>query len=96
MTQAIGKVAVNFHDVDMSSFSGHKIYGPKGIGVFYKSSRINIAPVLYGSSKDNSLHPGTISLPLVVSLSKAIRLALMDLDKKKILLEDLMIKYVMN
>lgn len=83
MTQAIGKVAVNFHDVDMSSFSGHKIYGPKGIGVFYKSSRINIAPVLYGSSKDNSLHPGTISLPLVVSLSKAIRLALMDLDKKE-------------
>ncbi len=83
MTQAIGKVAVNFHDVDMSSFSGHKIYGPKGIGVFYKSSRINIAPVLYGSSKDNSLHPGTIALPLVVSLSKAIRLALMDLDKKE-------------
>ena len=83
MTQAIGKVAVNFHDVYMSSFSGHKIYGPKGIGVFYKSSRINIAPVLYGSSKDNSLHPGTISLPLVVSLSKAIRLALMDLDKKE-------------
>ena len=83
MTQAVGKVAVNFHDVDLASFSGHKIYGPKGIGIFYKSSRINIAPVLYGSGKDNSLHPGTIALPLIVSLSKAIRLAVMDLDKKE-------------
>lgn len=83
MTQAVGKVTVNFHDVDLASFSGHKIYGPKGIGIFYKSSRINIAPVLYGSGKDNLLHPGTIALPLIVSLSKAIRLAVMDLDKKE-------------
>ena len=83
MTQAIGKVSVNFHDVDLASFSGHKIYGPKGIGVLYKSSRINIAPLIYGSSKDNSIRPGTIPLPLVVSLSKAIRLSTMELDKKE-------------
>ena len=36
MTQALGKIPVNFHDVDMASCSGHKIYGPKGIGLFYK------------------------------------------------------------
>ena len=83
MTQAIGKVSVNFHDVDLASFSGHKIYGPKGIGVLYKSSRINIAPLIYGSSKDNLIRPGTIPLPLVVSLSKAVRLSTMDLDKKE-------------
>ena len=83
MTQAVGKVSVNFHDVDLASFSGHKIYGPKGIGLFYKSSRVNVAPILIGSSKENSLHPGTVALPLVASFSKAIRLAVMDLDKKE-------------
>ncbi len=83
MTQAIGKVSVNFHDVDLASFSGHKIYGPKGIGVLYKSSRVKLTPIIYGSSKDNSLRPGTIPLPLIASLSKAIRLSVMDLDKKE-------------
>ena len=83
MTQAVGKVSVNFHDVDLASFSGHKIYGPKGIGLFYKSSRVNVAPILIGSSKEDSLHPGTVALPLVASFSKAIRLSTMDLDKKE-------------
>lgn len=83
MTQAIGKVSVNFHDVDLASFSGHKIYGPKGIGILYKASRINIAPLIYGSSKQNTLRPGTIPLPLVASMSKAVRLSTMDLDKKE-------------
>jgi cysteine desulfurase len=83
MTQAIGKVSVNFHDVDLVSFSGHKIYGPKGIGVLYKNSRINIAPIIYGSTKDNSIRPGTIPLPLIAALSKAVRLSTMDIDKKE-------------
>lgn len=83
MTQAIGKIAVNFHDVDLASFSGHKIYGPKGIGVLYKSSRVNLAPLIYGSSKEDTLRPGTIALPLVASLAKAVRLATSDLDKKE-------------
>lgn len=83
MTQAVGKISVNFHDVDLASFSGHKIYGPKGIGVLYKNNRINIIPLIYGSSKENNLRPGTIALPLVASLSKAIRLSTMDLDKKE-------------
>ena len=42
MTQAIGKVNINMHDVDLASMSGHKIYGPKGIGMLYKSEKINI------------------------------------------------------
>ena len=83
MTQAIGKVSINLHDVDLASFSGHKIYGPKGIGLFYKSSRVNVAPILIGSSKDDNLHPGTIALPLIASFSKAIRLSTMDIDKKE-------------
>ncbi len=80
MTQAIGKVPVNLADVDLASMSGHKIYGPKGIGMLYKKSSVKIKPILYGSNSD--LRPGTPALPLIVSFSKALRLANTDLDKK--------------
>lgn len=82
MTQAIGKVSVNMHDVDLASVSGQKIFGPKGIGFLYKSSMVKLTPLLYGGSKDN-INPGTPPLPLIASLSKAIRLANENLEKKE-------------
>lgn len=81
MTQAVGKIPINLGDVDMASISGHKIYGPKGIGMLYKKIGINIKPILYGSNKD--IRPGTPALPLIVSFSKALRIANSDLDKKE-------------
>ena len=83
MTQAIGKVAVNLKDVDLASMSGHKIFGPKGIGFLYKSNFVTLTPLLYGSGKTNLLNPGTPPLPLIASLSKAIRLANENLEKKE-------------
>ena len=83
MTQAIGKVPVNFYDVDLASMSGHKIFGPKGIGFLYKSSMVNITPLIYGSSKTNNLKPGTPPLPLIAALSKACRLANEDFEKRE-------------
>ncbi len=83
MTQAIGKISVNLHDVDMASMSAHKIFGPKGIGLFYKNSRVKIIPLIHGSGKSNELKPGTPPLPLIVAFSKALRMALMDLDKRE-------------
>ena len=83
MTQAIGKVSVNMHDVDLASMSGHKIFGPKGIGFLYKSSMVKITPLIYGSGKSNDLKPGTPPLPLIASLSKAIRLANDGLEKRE-------------
>ena len=73
MTQAVGKIPINLSDVDMASMSGHKIYGPKGIGMLYKKIGINIKPILYGSNRD--IRPGTPALPLIVSFSKALRIA---------------------
>ena len=81
MTQAVGKIPINLGDVDMASMSGHKISGPKGIGMLYKKIGINIKPILYGSNKD--IRPGTPALPLIVSFSKALRIANSDLDKKE-------------
>lgn len=72
MTQAVGKVGINLHDVDMASISGHKIYGPKGIGMLFKSDKIQLEPIIHGSG---GLRSGTPSLPLIVAFSKALRLA---------------------
>ena len=44
MTQALGKIKVNLSDVDLASFSSHKIYAPKGIGMLYKKNTIEIEP----------------------------------------------------
>lgn len=81
MTQAAGKVPINLNDVDMASFSGHKIYGPKGIGMLYKKTGINIKPLIYGSNND--IRPGTPPLPLIVAFSKALRIAEEDLSAKE-------------
>ncbi len=83
MTQALGKVSVNFHDVDLASVTAHKIYGPKGIGLLYKSSRVSMRPLLYGSGHINMLNPGTPPVPLIVAFAKAIRLATNDIDKRE-------------
>lgn len=83
MTQALGKVPINFHDVDLASATSHKIYGPKGVGLLYKNSRVPLTPLLYGSGQTNMLNPGTPAVPLIVAFSKAIRLATQDLDKRE-------------
>ena len=83
MTQAIGKVSVNMHDVDLASMSGHKIFGPKGIGFLYKNSKVRLVPLIHGSGKTNELREGTPPLPLIVALSKACRIALEKLEEKE-------------
>ena len=83
MTQAIGKITVNMHDVDLASMSAHKIFGPKGIGFLYKNSKVNIIPLIHGSGKFNDLRSGTPPLPLIVALSKSCRIALTDLERRE-------------
>ena len=82
MTQAVGKVKIDVNDVDLASMSGHKIYGPKGIGLLYKTRNLVLTPLLYGS-EEGALNPGTPPLPLIVAFSKALRLACKDLNKKE-------------
>ena len=84
ITQALGKVNVNLHDVDLASASAHKIYGPKGIGFLYKAQNVNLNPLIHGSSKGfNDLKPGTPPLPLIVAFSKALRIMMTDLSQKE-------------
>jgi len=87
-TQSIGKVNIDFKDVDLVSFSAHKIFGLKGIGCLIKKENIDLIPLIHGGKSTTIYRSGTPALPLIVSLSKALRLALDDLDKKE--------KYVME
>lgn len=94
MTQAVGKVSVNLHDVELATFTSHKIYGPKGIGLLYKNNGVTLTPILYGSGKSNMLAPGTPAVPLIVAFSKALRLATTDLEKRERFIERLNLKIV--
>ncbi len=94
LTQMLGKVSFNLKDVDMASFSAHKIFGPKGIGMLYKNSKINLTPIIHGSSKNDVIRPGTPPLPLIVAFSKAIRIANSNLDKKEVYVKKLNDKIV--
>ena len=80
MTQALGKTKFDLNYVDLASFSSHKIYAPKGIGLLYKKESISIEPLIYGLTNNTPNRGGTPPLPLIASLDKAIRLIYEKLD----------------
>lgn len=77
--QALGKIPVDVSawDADMVSFSGHKLYAPKGIGALYvrRLPKMRIAPLIYGGGQQFGRRSGTIPLPLVMAFSKALGIA---------------------
>ena len=89
MTQAIGKVNVNLDNIDLISFSAHKFYGIKGIGILVKKEKIDIESLIHGGKSTTKYRSGTPCTPLIISISKALRLALTDLNKKYKYVEDL-------
>ena len=75
--QAVGKVEVDANDVDLMSISGHKIYGPKGVGALYvrMKPRIRLVPLFSGGGQERGLRSGTVAVPLCVGLGKACEIA---------------------
>ncbi len=82
MTQSIGKVNIPLDNVDLVSFSAHKFYGLKGIGVLLKRKNIVIEPLIHGGKSTTVYRSGTPALPLIVSLSKALRLSIDSIDER--------------
>lgn len=80
-TQAFGKIPVDLTGVDLASMSAHKIYGLKGIGMLIKKEKINIEPIIHGGKSTTVFRSGTPALPLIVSLMKALKLIVPEIDK---------------
>ena len=79
-TQAVGKKRIDLSNIDLYSFSAHKFYGLKGIGCLIKKENIILEPLIHGGKSQTIFRAGTPPLPLIVSLAKALKLTMNDLD----------------
>lgn len=92
-TQAVGKLPVDVQSlgVDLMSFSGHKIYGPKGVGALYvrrRNGSVRLQAQIDGGGQEGGLRSGTLNVPGIVGLAKALELCLAELpDEMRRLLE---------
>ncbi|KAB2030935.1 hypothetical protein ERO13_D05G257400v2 [Gossypium hirsutum] len=88
--QALGKIKVDVEkwNVSLMSLSGHKIYGPKGVGALYmrRRPRIRVEPQMNGGGQERGIRSGTVPTPLVVGMGAACELAMkeMEYDEKRI------------
>jgi cysteine desulfurase len=83
--QAVGSVPVDVSalDVDLLSLSGHKLYGPKGIGALYVKQGTRLAPLVHGGGQEGGLRSGTENVPGIVGLAAALSLATGALDETR-------------
>lgn len=81
--QAVGKIPldVNEMNIDLLSISGHKLYGPKGVGAAYvrRRPRVRVEPILSGGGQERGLRSGTLSPFLAVGLGEAARIAKLEM-----------------
>lgn len=78
--QALGQLSVDVERdaIDLLSISGHKMYGPKGVGALYVAPRrptIRLEPLLHGGGQEHGLRPGTLNVPGIVGLGEAAAIA---------------------
>jgi cysteine desulfurase len=81
MIQALGKVTINLEDIDLASFSAHKIYGLKGSGLLYKNEKTMLVPTLVGGQQEFGMRAGTSNACSNIMLAKTLRLALENMEE---------------
>jgi len=91
--QAVGKIPldVNAMNIDLMSISGHKIYGPKGVGCLYvrRRPRIRLVPMITGGGQERGMRSGTLATPLCVGIGEACAIAKAEMASEAERLKDL-------
>lgn len=94
-TQAIGRIPINVKEgnIDILCISGHKFYGPKGIGALYIRSKgkhkVPLNPLFHGGGQENGLRSGTLNVASIVGLGKAAEIALLQFKAESIKIKKL-------
>jgi cysteine desulfurase len=73
-TQAAGKVPLDLTNVDLASFSAHKLYGPKGIGALFVRRAVRVSPVVVGGGQERNVRSGTVNVPGAIGFAAALQL----------------------
>lgn len=98
-TQGVGKIPVdvNAMNIDLMSFTAHKMYGPKGVGALYvrkKSPRVKLSEQMHGGGHERGMRSGTLNVPGIVGFGKACEISMNEMEsesKRLIYLRDKMI-----
>ena len=86
--QAVGHIPIDVEkmNIDLMSISGHKVYGPKGIGALYcrgVKPRVRPHPIIFGGGHERGIRSGTLNVPGIVGLGKALEIASKEMDMEK-------------
>lgn len=100
-TQAIGSVHINVKEmgIDALSMSGHKLYGPKGVGALYLKKGIAIQKLLWGGEQERNMRGGTTNTPAIVGFGKAVEIVTRDIvanGKKLRAMRDYLIRQIQS
>lgn len=91
--QAAGKIAIDVQamNIDLMSLSGHKMYGPMGIGALYarRKPRVRLEPLMDGGGQERTMRSGTLPAPLVVGFGKAAEIVCEELQTESVTMRDM-------
>ncbi len=90
--QAVGNIPIDVQtmNIDLMSFSAHKMYGPKGIGALYVRGikpRVKLNGIMYGGGQERRLRSGTLNVPGIVGFGKAITLSINEMESENMRLQ---------